>query len=53
MDDTGNGVNVHEGTRHCLLRIITIRKLKESSQRFNIKKKENERIEFNLQSSMI
>lgn len=37
MDDTGNRVNVHEGTRHCLLGVIAIRELKESSQRFNIK----------------
>lgn len=37
MDEAGNGTNVHEGIRHCLLRIIAIRKLKESSQRVNIK----------------
>lgn len=37
MDDTGNGVNVHEGTRHCLFGVIAIRELKESSQWVNIK----------------
>ena len=38
MDEAGNGTNAYEGTRHCLLGVIVIRELKESSQRFNIKK---------------
>lgn len=37
MDEAGKGTNVHEGTRHCLLGVIAIRELKESSQRLNIK----------------